>query len=174
MKATLIAVCGLIAALTPAFAKDKANRQKEAQPGPLALHIAPAAVKPRPAVKASTSKQALIDYTVVAISPSERHVIRWYVHTCVEGSKGRKPNGLPPGLAKKVAWSNDLPSDWQKQCIRGQILSANVHKHAHALPDDVVIKLPPCPPGTILLAVNGRVLRVAYPTYEILDSFDVL
>src|SRR4026208_798976 len=82
MKTTLIAACGLIAAFTPAFAKDKANGHKEAQPGPFALQVAPTAVKRHPTAKASTPKQALVDYTVVAISPSERHVIRWYVHTC--------------------------------------------------------------------------------------------
>jgi hypothetical protein len=37
-----------------------------------------------------------------------------------------------------------------------------------------MVKLPPPPPGTILLAVDGTVLRLGYPTYEILDVFNVL
>lgn len=177
MKTTLFGVYWLIAAfaaLEPAFAQDKAKEHKQPQPGPVALNVAPTPGKPRAVVKASPPKQPRIDHTV-AISPSERHVIRWYVHTCVESSKGRKPNGLPPGLAKETAygWGKALPPDWQKQCVRGQILQPAVHKHCEPLPEELILKLPPCPPGTLLLAVNGRVFRVAYPSYQILDAFDV-
>jgi hypothetical protein len=190
MKSTLIPVCGLIAAhivIQPAFAQQKpnapkaaqpsqqkANVRKEPQPARVALNAAPTASKPRPVAKKSRPKEPSIDHAV-AISPSERHVIRWHVHTCIEGSKGRKPNGLPAGLRKETAygWGRALPPEWQKQCVRGQVLPAEVHKHCEPLPDELILKLPPCPPGTLLLAVNGRVLRVAYPTYQILDAFDV-
>lgn len=178
MKSTLIAVCGLIApliAVHPAFAKDKAKGHKGAKAGGGVVHVAARAPKPVAVVKASPPKPPWVGLDVT-IAPSERHVIRAYVFDCVEASKGRKPNGLPPGLAKKVGWSwgSPLPPGWQKKCVRGAVLPAEVHKHCQPLPHEIIIKLPPPPPGTVLLAVDGTVVRLAYPTYEILDVFNVL
>ena len=176
MKTTLIAVCGLATALVavqPAFAKDKIKSHK-AKAGSGAIQVASAAVKPASVVKASPPKPPWAGLDVT-IAPSERHVIRTYVHNCIEASKGRKPNGLPPGLAKKVGWGwgSVLPPEWQKQCVRGQVLPNEVHKHCQPLPHAIIVKLPPPPPGTVLLAVDGTVIRVAYPEYEILDVFSV-
>ena len=167
-----IAVCGLLAALIavhPAFAKDKARETK-----PAAVHVAPLGKKkPVAVVKASRPKQPWVGHTVT-IAPCERDVIRAYVFDRVQASKGGRFNGVPQGLAKKVSWGNTLPPGWQKKCVRGEVLPAEVHKHCQPLPHDVVVKLPPPPPGTVLLAVDGKVVRVGYPTYEILDVFDVL
>jgi hypothetical protein len=175
MKITLIAVCALIAALIavqPAFAKDKAM---EAKPGGKTVRVARAAAKPRAVVKAAPPKQPEHPWVGrnVAISESERHVIRAYVFGRVDASKGGKFNGVPQGLARKVSWSNKLPLGWEKHCVRGQVLPSEVHKHCQPLPHDIIVKLPPPPPGTVLLAVDGKVVRVAYPTYEILDLFNV-
>lgn len=178
MKTTLIVVCAFAAlvAVQRAFADDK--RVSSPRGGELwsqapmkdvisdgnGFYVASAAEKP---------KRAWIGHTV-AISESEREVIRAYVRDCVQSSKGGKHNGVPQGLVKKGAWPGNMPEGWEKQCVKGQVLHAEIHKHCHSLPDDIVLKLPPPPPGTVLLAVNGKVVRVGYPTYEILDTFDVL
>lgn len=176
MKNTLIAVWGLTAALIavqPAFAKDKAKGRKEAKANGATVRVASAAAKPRAVVKAAPPKEPWVGLNVT-ISPSERHVIRAYVFDCVQASKGGKFNGVPQGLAKKVSWTNKLPPGWEKRCVRGKVLPSDVHKHCRSLPYDIIVKLPPPPPGTVLLAVDGKVIRVAYPSYEILDVFDVL
>jgi hypothetical protein len=63
---------------------------------------------------------------------------------------------------------------WQKKCVRGEVISAEVYKHCEPLPHEVVVKLPPPPPGTIVVTVEGKVFRLARATLEILDVFDVL
>lgn len=111
----------------------------------------------------------------VEISPNEREVIKAYVHSrTVPQERGRKPKGLPPGLAKKVARGGELPPGWQKKCVRGEIMPLEVYKQCHPLPREVVVKLPPPPQGTILITIDGKVVRLAKATREILDVFDVL
>jgi hypothetical protein len=174
MKSTLITVCGLIAfiAVQPAFAKDKTKAGKESKRVAVAGHGARAKAKPAAVVKRSAPKHPWVGHNVT-ISESERHVVRSYVVGRIQASKGGKFNGVPQGLAKKVSWFNTLPPGWEKTCVRGKVLPSEVHRHCQPLPYDVVVKLPPPPPGTVLLAVDGRLLRLAYPTYEILDTFDV-
>jgi hypothetical protein len=110
----------------------------------------------------------------VAISDGERQVIQSYVHDCQQGEKaGRKGKRLPPGLAKKVARGGDLPPGWQKKCAKGEVLPVEVYNHCHSLPSEVVVKLPPPPPGTILVTIGGKVVRLAKATREILDVFEV-
>jgi hypothetical protein len=41
------------------------------------------------------------------------------------------------------------------------------------LPQEVVVKLPAQPPGTILIAIGGKVARLLAATREILDVFEV-
>jgi hypothetical protein len=162
---TFIAVCAVAIAtlivLEPAFADGKAKGHKKVKPAAIRVPVAP------------STKQPWVGHNVT-ISESERHVIRAYAFDRVHASKGGKFNGVPQGLAKKVAWGNSLPPGWQKKCVRGQVLPTEIHKHCQPLPHDIIVKLPPPPAGTVLLAVDGKVLRVAYPTYEILDVFDVL
>jgi hypothetical protein len=181
MKSTLISVCGLIAlaVVQPAFATDKAKPGKETKRVAVAKHGARAKAKPAKVAKAAPPKpkpkpkqHPWVGHNV-AISESERHVVRAYVVGRIQASKGGRFNGVPQGLAKKVAWFNTLPTGWEKSCVRGKVLPAEVHRHCQPLPYDVVVKLPPPPPGTVLLAVDGKLLRLGYPTYEILDTFDV-
>ncbi len=80
---------------------------------------------------------------------------------------------MPPGLAKKVARGGELPPGWQKKCVKGEILPVEVTKQCHPLPPEVVVKLPPPPAGTILITVDGKVVRLLEATREILDVFEV-
>jgi hypothetical protein len=181
MKSILIAVCALIAALIaaePAFANDK-PKANETKPARVATHkptrvahVASRAAKPRAVAKPSRPKHPWVGHNVT-ISDSERQTIRAYVRSRIDASKLGRPNGVPQGLARQVIWGNKLPLDWQKHCARGAVLPREVHKDCQPLPYDVTVKLPPPPPGTVLLAVDGTVVRVGYPTYEILDMFDI-
>ena len=151
--------------------RERVRVQRQAKPNAGAVHVASAAVKPRPVVKALPPKQPWIGLNVT-VSPFERGIIRTYVRNCVDASKERKPTSVPPSLAKKIS-GGGLPPDWQKRCVPGKVLPVEVHQRCEPLPEELLLKLPPPPPGTVLLAVNGTVVRVGYPTYEILDAFQV-
>ncbi len=124
-----------------------------------------------------TSPPAKEPWINVSITTQERQVIREHavVHSD-SGQPGKKGKGksLPPGLAKKEARGGELPPGWQKKCVRGQIMPGEVYRHCQPLPQEVVAKLPPPPPGTVLVTVEGKVVRLARATLEILDVFDVL
>jgi hypothetical protein len=115
----------------------------------------------------------------VIIAPGERQIIReWVVSHSDDNGRGKK-NGhkgkpLPPGLAKKVARGEGLPPGWQKKIVKGEVMHAEVYRQCHPLPDEVIVRLPPPPAGTILVTIDGRVIRLAKATLEILDVFDVL
>ena len=109
-----------------------------------------------------------------SISVREREVIQDYVSSYSKPEKhGRRAKGLPPGLAKKAARGGELPPGWQKKCVKGEILPVEVTKQCHPLPPEVVVKLPPPPAGTILITVDGKVVRLLEATREILDVFEV-
>lgn len=126
------------------------------------------------AQKVESGKEPAIAVKVV-ITPEERQVIQDYVKTISTPSKpGKKAKKLPPGLAKKVARGGDLPPGWEKKCVPGAIMPREVYQECHRLPKDVIVKLPPAPPGTILVTVDGKVVRLVKATLEILDVFDVI
>jgi hypothetical protein len=52
-------------------------------------------------------------------------------------------------------------------------MPVEVYQECHSLPRELVVKLPPAPRGTILLAVDGKVVRLMQATREILDVFEV-
>ncbi|PYM11878.1 MAG: hypothetical protein DME18_12785 [Verrucomicrobia bacterium] len=109
------------------------------------------------------------------ITTSERKVIQEYcVSVETRGKKGRKAKSLPPGLAKKAARGGKLPPGWEKKVVKTQIMPPEVFKECHPLPKEVVVRLPAPPVGTVLVAVEGKVVRLLEATREILDVFDVL
>jgi hypothetical protein len=113
----------------------------------------------------------------VVFSPEEREIIHTYVrsHAAPTPDKhGKNPKGVPPGLAKKVERGGDLPPGWQRKCVPGAVIHPDVYKRCEPLPQEVVVKLPPPPPDTIVVTIEGRVLRLARATLEILDVFEVL
>ncbi len=57
--------------------------------------------------------------------------------------------------------------------MKGEILSVEVYQQCHRLPQEVIVKLPPQPPGTVLITIGGRVARLLAATREILDVFEV-
>ena len=125
----------------------------------------------------------------VTITSQERQVIReyWVRHAHEDdqgedqdhGKKGKghkdgKGKSLPPGLAKKAARGEPLPPGWEKRVVRGQVISAEVYRQCQPLPVEVTTRLPAPPPGTVIVTIEGKVVRLAQATLEILDVFDVL
>ena len=110
------------------------------------------------------------------ITAGERQVIREYVAACSEseryGSKGQNVRSLSPGLTKKMSHSRNLAAGWEQKLVKGEVLPADVFRECYVLPDEVIAHLPPPPGGTILVAIDGKVIRLARASMEILDVFD--
>lgn len=116
----------------------------------------------------------------VTISSAERRILNDYARSCLEDEprgrgkkKGWKHRGLPPGLAKKVERGGQLPPGWQRKLAKGEIMPVTVYQQCHSLPREVAVQLPPQPSGTILVAVDGKIVRLIQATREILDVFEV-
>jgi len=114
----------------------------------------------------------------VSITVDERRIVRDYGRECLRGpgpgkKKGWQHGGLPPGLAKKAQRGGGLPPGWQAKLAKGKVMPVEVYQQCHSLPNEVLVKLPPPPRGTILLAVDGKVVRLLHATREILDVFEV-
>jgi len=80
---------------------------------------------------------------------------------------------LPPGLAKKVARGKRLPPGWQKKLAAGRTCPADVYAHTIKLPDHILYQLPPQPQCTILVVLEGKVVRLVEATKTIIDVFDL-
>ena len=145
------------------------------QPAPAVPHVKVATPAPPPAqtsaAKISGDNEPWVSVNV-RIGDPEREVIRTYVQS--QHLHAKKSKNLPPGLAKKVARGGSLPPGWQKKCVRGEIMPPEVYRQCHPLPHEVLVKLPPPPPGTILVAVHGKIVRLVKASREILDVFDVI
>jgi len=116
-------------------------------------------------------------WVAVTISSHEQQVIQGYVAAGLieekHPHKGKKSKGLPPGLQKKLERGGSLPPGWEKKFHKGEVIPENVYKQCHPLPDEVLVKLPPQPAGTVLIAVGGKVARILAATRQILDVFEV-
>jgi len=84
-----------------------------------------------------------------------------------------KKKKLPPGLRKKVARGGELPPGWQKKVARGEVMDPVVYEHSRPLPPELVRTLPPQPPGTVIVTVEGKAARLLEATLTILDVFDL-
>ena len=73
---------------------------------------------------------------------------------------------LPPGLAKK----NKIPPGWQKKLAVGERIPDDIWVHRVPLPHDILVKLPPPPPGVIHVRIQDHVLKVIENTHEVLDK----
>lgn len=112
-------------------------------------------------------------------TPEEMITIRAYFRTNplpapAEPPPGKKTKSLPPGLQKKVERGGELPPGWQKKVVRGEVLDAQVYGHSRPLPPDLMKRLPPQPGGTIVITVEGKVVRLLEATLTILDVFDLI
>ncbi|HYD78684.1 MAG TPA: hypothetical protein VEC06_02660 [Paucimonas sp.] len=115
----------------------------------------------------SSSNEPLLKVT---FSTSETQAIRTYYRT-EESGKQAKP--LPPGLQKKVARGGQLPPGWQKKLARGEVMSPELYGLAKPAPVALIRQLPPQPPGTIIVHLEGKIVRLIQATHEIIDILDL-
>jgi hypothetical protein len=159
-------VCVSLLLAWPALAKDKVVRTPKGQELEMPKQTA---------VQPGQPKEAWVNVNV-AISDHERKVISGYCehyHSPEVSGSDHRGRPLPPGLAKKAARGRELPPGWQKKCAVGEVMPVEVYECSHPLPPDLVVKLPPPPPDTITITVEGKVVRLLKATREILDVFDV-
>jgi hypothetical protein len=72
-----------------------------------------------------------------------------------------------------VVRNEKLPTGWQKKIARGEVLPPTVYAQAQPLPEVVIRKLPPPPAGTILVTLDGKVVRLVEGTRTIVDVFEL-
>lgn len=112
-------------------------------------------------------------------TPEEMVTIRTYfrsgpVPAPAEPPPGKNMKTVPPGLQKKVERGGELPPGWQKKLARGEVLDARVYAQSRPLPSELLKRLPPQPGGTVVITVEGKVVRLVEATLTILDVFDLL
>lgn len=95
-------------------------------------------------------------------SGGERDQITAYFHAHPEAR-----SQLPPGLAKK----GKIPPGWQKKLVRGKPIPDDVWAYRVPLPHEILVQLPPPPPGVIHVRIHDRIVRVIEKTHELLDEF---
>jgi hypothetical protein len=103
-------------------------------------------------------------------SSAERNLIRAFLRQ----APGAAPAAnLPPGLQRQAATGKELPPGWQQQLTRGTHLSQEFYGWGRPLPADLLRRLPPPPPGSEILQIESRVLRLDAATRTILDLFSL-
>src|SRR5882762_2011830 len=136
-----------------AFAKDrkaKSNREAADQNS----------VSPTPAEPAGAAPTA----SPYAITTGGKRIIRSYVQeSAVTTPRGRSSFKLPPGLAPKIMRA-DMPPNWEKKLKRGEVLPDVVLQDAQPLPRELTARLPTGPKGSIMLGMEGKVVRLVAAT----------
>jgi hypothetical protein len=112
----------------------------------------------------------------VKISTDEQRVYQQWCQQYHNDCYGVKPvdtSSLPPGLRKKVERGGSLPPGWQKKLQSGSRIDPVVYASSRPLPPDVLRRMPPPQPGTVLVTIDGKLVRLMEATMTILDVFDV-
>lgn len=106
----------------------------------------------------------------VLITPEEKRVIR----KCIAGDATTTPRGQTYTRPRPLdrAEPSALPVGWQKKAKRGEVMPEAFLNECRPLPREISAKLPAAPRGTILVALDGKVVRLMAATREILDIFD--
>lgn len=79
-----------------------------------------------------------------------------------KGQKKPKHREIPPGLEKKIERGKSLPPGWQKKLKVGHVIDKQVYRHA-------TIVVPVNRDGSMTVEIDGRLLRLAKKTREILE-----
>ena len=159
----LSAVFGILLVATAQAKSDKAPPKQATPPTPSVPASAPTASAPAP------------PWLQMEITPLEKEIVKQHLVDirAAQSKKSGPGKALPPGLAKKVARGEKLPPGWQKKIARGEVLPQTVYAQAQPLPEVVIRKLPPPPAGTILITLDGKVLRLLEATRTIVDVFEL-
>jgi hypothetical protein len=85
------------------------------------------------------------------------------------GQAPGRSGDLPPGLKKRAAQGKPLPPGWVKKLSRGHRVPDDIWVARIPLPHEVLIKLPPPPPGVISVRIEDKIVRVIEKTRELHD-----
>jgi hypothetical protein len=103
-------------------------------------------------------------------SGAERNLIRAWL---LQAQRQTPAAGLPAGLQQQGAPGKELPPGWQQQLARGTRLSQESYGRGRPLPAGLLRRLPPPPPGSEILQIDTRILRLDAATRTILDLFSL-
>ena len=160
-QAVSLMVCAVLGFLLVTTAQAKSAKTPQTQTIPPAS--SPAASAPE------------LPWLQVEITPLEKEIVQQHI-VDIRDMQSKKPasgKALPPGLAKKAARGGALPPGWQKKIARGEVLAPAVYAQTQPLPEVVIRKLPPPPAGTILVTIDGKLVRLLEATRTILDVFEL-
>ena len=152
------AVLGLLL-VTTAQAKSAKTPQQRATP-------------PASSPAASSPEQPWLQ---VEITPLEKEIVQQHMADIRKMQRQKPTSGkaLPPGPAKKAARGAALPPGWQQKIARGEVLPPAVYAQVQPLPEVVRRKLPPSPAGTLLVTIDGKLVRLLEATHTILDVVEL-
>lgn len=157
-----VAGCLLLAALclsVPVLARDhKKHSEQEYQESRIRDQPAPPEKEP---------------WLKVKMTVAEKGVLYRHADELVPQYSSSKHKRLPPGLAKKVARGKRLPPGWEKKLACGETFSPILYEHAIPVPEYIIRDLPPQPRGTILISVEGKIVRLYEATKTIIDVLDL-
>jgi hypothetical protein len=162
MNKTIVIISCFILFLSPAYGKQKKKAPKESATG-----------------TEETASQDVISKDLLDVkvfSPEEKEIIKKYYQKqdldVLGDDKGKKKK-LPPGLKKKVAAGGSLPPGWEKKVARGEVLDGEVYQNAEHLPPEIMKQLPKQPQDTVVIRVEGKIIRLLKATRTILDVLDL-
>lgn len=138
------------------------------------LFSSPVFAKPKAVQQVVENSPQTIATVELRFSEKEKAVLRnWQPEQRCTMGTGGKP--LPKGQQKKQERTGQVSTGWQKKIARGEVLPADVFNQCrNSIPATVVRQLPPAPAGTVLIEVDGKIVRLLQATREILDVFDLL
>lgn len=133
----------------------------------------PSASSPSGAAPATSAPED--SWLQMEITPLEKEIVKQHAADirAMQSKKSRPDKASPSGRTKKAARSEKLPPGWQKKIARGAVLPQTVYAQAQPLPEVVMRKLPPPPAGTILVTLDGKVVRLLEATRTIVDVFEL-
>ncbi len=87
--------------------------------------------------------------------------------------KQDKHKSLPPGLQKKYERTGELPPGWEKKLKRGEVLDTEVYEYSTPVYGEYGGHKYEERPGTELLRIEDKILRITKNTREILEIMGV-
>jgi len=154
MRLFLLSVVFGVLLVTTAQAKsEKAPPKKGPPPASSPSVAAPAPSAPEP------------PWVQMEMTPLEKEIVKQHLAD-IRAVQSKK-------LTKKVAPGAKLPPGWQKKIARGEVLPQTIYAQAQPLPEVVIRTLPPPPAGTMLVTLDGKVLRILEATHTIVDVFEL-
>ena len=107
------------------------------------------------------------------ITPLEKEIVQQHLADirAAQSKKSGQTKRCHPARKKSRAWRK-APTGWQKKIARGEVLPQTVYAQAQPLPEVVMRKLPPPPAGTILVTLDGKVVRLL-EARTIVDVFEL-